>query len=149
MSVLIIMGSRSDGAIAEKVTKTLDILGVTHKTVVASAHRTPEYLMKVVKESDAKIFIGIAGLSAALPGAIASYTHRPVIGVPVSGKVNLDSILSITQMPPGVPVAAVGLDNGENAALLAGEILALHDTAVDAKIIAYREEKRKAILEDK
>ena len=149
MSVLVIMGSKSDGAIAEKVTKTLDILGVTHKTVVASAHRTPEYLMKVVKESDAKIFIGIAGLSAALPGAIASYTHHPVIGVPVSGKVNLDSILSITQMPPGIPVAAVGLDNGENAALLAGEILALHDKAVDAKILAYRETKRKAILDGK
>jgi 5-(carboxyamino)imidazole ribonucleotide mutase len=147
MSVLIIMGSKSDAAIAEKVTKTLDTLGVKHKTVVASAHRTPEYLMKIVKESDASIFIGIAGLSAALPGAIASYTHRPVIGVPVSGKVNLDSILSITQMPPGVPVAAVGLDNGENAALLAGEILALNDPSVNKKILAYREEKRKAILE--
>jgi len=147
MSVLIIMGSKSDSAIAEKAAKTLDSFGITHKTVVASAHRTPEYLMKVVKESTAKIFIGIAGLSAALPGAIASYTHRPVIGVPVSGKVNLDSILSITQMPPGVPVAAVGLDNGENAALLAAEILALNDPAIDKKIQAYREEKRKAILE--
>jgi len=149
MSVLIIMGSKSDAAVAEKVTKTLDALGVKHKTVVASAHRTPEYLMKVVKESDASIIIGIAGLSAALPGAIASYTHRPVIGVPVSGKVNLDSILSIIQMPPGVPVAAVGLDNGENAALLAGEILALNDRAVNKKILAYREEKRKAILDGK
>lgn len=149
MSVHIIMGSKSDSPIAEKVQKTLDSLGVTHKTVVASAHRTPEYLAKVVKESDAKIFIGIAGLSAALPGAIASYTHRPVIGVPVSGKVNLDSILSITQMPPGVPVAAVGLDNGENAAILAAEILALNDPVVDRKIKAYREEKRKAILEGK
>jgi 5-(carboxyamino)imidazole ribonucleotide mutase len=142
MSVLIIMGSKSDAAIAEKVTKTLDTLGVKHKTVVG-----PLNLMKIVKESDASIFIGIAGLSAALPGAIASYTHRPVIGVPVSGKVNLDSILSITQMPPGVPVAAVGLDNGENAALLAGEILALNDPSVNKKILAYREEKRKAILE--
>jgi 5-(carboxyamino)imidazole ribonucleotide mutase len=147
MSVLIIMGSKSDSAIAEKAAKTLDSFGVTYKTVVASAHRTPEHLMKVVKESDAKIFIGIAGLSAALPGAIASYTHRPVIGVPVSGKVNLDAILSITQMPPGIPVAAVGLDNGENAALLAAEILALNDPVLDRKIQAYREEKRKAILD--
>jgi len=149
MSVHIIMGSKSDSSIAEKVQKTLDSLGVTHMTVVASAHRTPDYLAKVVKESNAKIFIGIAGLSAALPGAIASYTHRPVIGVPVSGKVNLDSILSITQMPPGVPVAAVGLDNGENAAILAAEILALNDPAVDRKIQDYRDEKRRAILEGK
>jgi 5-(carboxyamino)imidazole ribonucleotide mutase len=103
--------------------------------------------MELVEKSDADIFIGVAGLAAALPGAIASHTHRPVIGVPVSGKVNLDSILSITQMPPGVPVAAVGLDNGENAAILAAEILSLADKALEARLKAYREERRRAVLE--
>lgn len=147
MSVMMILGSKSDAHVGEKVTKALDKLGIPHKTVVASAHRTPEYLMNTVKESDAKVFIGIAGLAAALPGAIASHTHRPVIGVPVSGKVNLDSILSITQMPPGIPVAAVGLDNGENAAVLAAEILALSDPVIDSRIETYREERRRKIIE--
>lgn len=147
MSVLIILGSKSDAHVGEKVTKALDLLKISYKVVVASAHRTPEYLMDLVKKSDAKIFIGVAGLAAALPGAIASHTHRPVIGVPVSGKVNLDSILSITQMPPGVPVAAVGLDNGENAAILAAEMLALSDKDLERRLMDYREERRRAILE--
>ena len=146
MSVLILMGSKSDAHVGEKVTDLLDKLKVPYRTLIASAHRTPEYLMKVVKESDAKVFIGIAGLAAALPGAIASHTHRPVIGVPVSGKVNLDSILSITQMPPGIPVAGVGLDNGENAAILAVEILSLHDGALEERLKAYREERRRAVI---
>ena len=147
MSVLLILGSKSDSPVGDKVTKALDRLKIPHKAVVASAHRTPKYLMEIVENSDASIFIGVAGLAAALPGAIASHTHKPVIGVPVSGKVNLDSILSITQMPPGVPVAGVGLDNGENAAILAAEILALSDKALEERVKAYREERRKAVLE--
>ena len=119
--------------VAEKAEKILKEFDVKYKIQVASAHRTPEYLKKIVEDSDADVFIGIAGLAAALPGSIASHTVKPVIGIPVSGKINLDSILSIIQMPPGIPVAAVGLDRGENAVLLAIEILALKD-----KLLKYR-----------
>jgi 5-(carboxyamino)imidazole ribonucleotide mutase len=92
------------------------------------------------------VFIGIAGLSAALPGTIAAHTIKPVIGVPVSGKVNLDAILSIIQMPPGIPVGAVGLDRGENAALLAVEILAVSDKKLTKKLENYRKKMREKAL---
>src|SRR3989442_15414680 len=94
------------------------------------------------------VFIAIACLSAALPGTIAAHTTRPVVGVPVSGKVNLDAILSVTQMPPGVPVAAVGLDRGENAALLAVQILALGDEGLEKKLREHREAMKRWVLED-
>jgi len=144
-SVLIIIGSKSDAQVAETATKALGELGISCRTVVASAHRTPDYLKETVLKSDADVFIAIAGLSAALPGAIASYTTRPVIGVPVSGKVNLDSILSMVQMPPGVPVAAVGLDNGTNAAILAAEMLSLKDPSITKRLEEMRARKRKEI----
>ncbi len=134
MSVHIIMGSRSDMSVAEVATSMLDRLGVEHEVSVASAHRDPEAVRTIVTSSKADVFIAIAGLSAALPGVVASHTRKPVIGVPVSGKVNLDSILSIVQMPPGVPVAAVGLDNGKNAAIMAARILALGDDALAARL---------------
>jgi 5-(carboxyamino)imidazole ribonucleotide mutase len=102
----------------------------------------------MVETSDADVFIAIAGLSAALPGAIASFTVRPVIGVPVSGKVNLDSILSIVQMPPGIPVAAVGIDRGENAALLALEIMAIKDTKLTDDLKRYRKEMADQVEKD-
>ena len=139
MSVAIIMGSGSDRAVAEMAVKTLRELGVDHTVNVCSAHRTPDELRAIVTGSGAGVFIAIAGLSAALPGAVAALTTRPVVGVPVSGKVNLDSILSIVQMPPGIPVAAVGLDRGDNAALLAAQILALSDDAVAAALKKHRE----------
>ena len=116
--VLIVMGSKSDAEICKKAQAILQRFEVTSSMHVASAHRTPERVKKLVTESDADVFIAVAGLSAALPGVVASITTKPVIGVPVSGGVNLDSILSIVQMPPGIPVAAVGLDRGDNAALL-------------------------------
>jgi len=144
-SVLIVIGSKSDAQVAEAATTTLRELGIPCKTVVASVHRTPDYLKETVLKSDADVFIAIAGLSAALPGAIASYTTRPVIGVPVSGKVNLDSILSMVQMPPGVPVAAVGLDNGTNAAILAAEMLSLKDPSIAKRLEEMRARKRKEI----
>ena len=124
VDVAVICGSASDGPVAEKVFATLNEHSVSYDYWVISAHRDPENLDDYVKGSDARVFIAIAGLSAALPGVIASKTDRPVIGVPVSGKLlGLDALLSIVQMPKGVPVACVGVDNGENAALLAIRIL--------------------------
>lgn len=146
MKIQIIMGSKSDTEIAEKAEKILKNFSVKYDIKVASAHRTPDVVEKLVKENDADVFIGIAGLAAALPGTIASHTIKPVIGVPVSGKVNLDSILSIIQMPPGIPVAAVGLDRGDNAALLAVEILSVKDDKLKKELDSYRADMRKKAL---
>ena len=140
------MGSKSDMPIAEKAKKILDEFDVDYEISVASAHRTPDVLKELVQTSDADVFIGIAGLAAALPGSIAAHTTKPVIGVPVSGKINLDSILSIIQMPPGIPVAAVGLDRGDNAALLAVAILSVKDEKLMKKLEDYRERMRKKSL---
>ena len=122
--VAVISGSLSDAAITEKVKKVLKENSVTFDEQIISAHRDPDKLDSYIKTSKAKVFIAIAGLSAALPGVIASKTDKPVIGVPVSGTLNgLDALLAIAQMPKGVPVACVGVDNGENAAHLAIRIL--------------------------
>ena len=124
--VMIICGSRSDLHIAKEVEETLKKEKIKCEVIIASAHRDPEKVKNIVEGSDAQIFIAIAGLSAALPGFIASHTEKPVIGVPVSVKLGgLDALLSIVQMPPGVPVATVGIDNGRNAAHLAIKILKL------------------------
>ena len=146
MKIQIIMGSKSDMPVAEKAKKILEEFDVEYDITVASAHRTPDVLKELVKKSDADVFIGIAGLAAALPGSIASHTIKPVTGVPVSGKLNLDSILSIIQMPPGIPVGAVGLDRGDNAALLAIEILAISNEKLSKQMQNYREEMRKKAL---
>jgi len=122
--VAIISGSTSDSPITDKVKKVLDENRVTYDAQVISAHRDPDKLDAYIKASTCKVYIAIAGLSAALPGVIASKTDKPVIGVPVSGTLNgLDALLAIAQMPKGVPVACVGVDNGENAAWLAIRIL--------------------------
>lgn len=122
--VAIIMGSKNDEHIAKRAIEVLDDAGVSWELRVLSAHRQPEELREYVKSSDADVFITIAGLSAALPGVVASLTEKPVIGVPVSAKLGgLDALLSIVQMPSGVPVACVGIDNGANAAHLALRIL--------------------------
>src|SRR5207249_2287544 len=125
VDVLVILGSKSDAEVGKKAGSILAEFGVEYEMVVASAHRTPDLLRDMIRNTTARVFIGVAGLSAALPGTIAAHTTKPVIGVPVSGKLNLDAVLSVSQMPPGVPVAAVGLDRGENAGILAVEILAL------------------------
>ncbi len=147
-AVLVILGSKSDLEVGQKASATLRKFGVESRIVVASAHRTPDRVKQMVESSDADVFIAVAGLSAALPGAIASFTIKPVIGVPVSGKVNLDSILSIVQMPPGIPVAAVGIDRGENAALLALEILAIKDEKLASALMRYREEMADQVEKD-
>ncbi len=137
--VCILMGSESDREIADKATRILKELGIDHVVYVASAHRNPEKVEGIIQETDAEIFIAIAGLAAHLPGFIASRTTRPVIGVPVSAKLGgLDSLLSIVQMPNGVPVATVGIDRGDNAALMAASILALRDEDLSGKLQARR-----------
>jgi 5-(carboxyamino)imidazole ribonucleotide mutase len=146
--VLIVMGSKSDAEICKKAQAILQKFEVTSSMHVASAHRTPERVKKLVTESDADVFIAVAGLSAALPGVVASITTKPVIGVPVSGGVNLDSILSVVQMPPGIPVAAVGLDRGDNAALLAVEILSIKEPRLRQGLERYRKEMADKVEKD-
>ena len=124
--VAIICGSASDSAIADKAKAILEYYRISFDYQVISAHRDPDKLDAYIKVCGCKVFIAIAGLSAALPGVIASKTQKPVIGVPVSGTLNgMDALLSIVQMPKGVPVACVGIDNGENAAYLAVRMLNL------------------------
>ena len=124
VDVAVILGSASDQKIADKAIDVLSKNNIQYELQILSAHRDPDELDAFVKKTDAKVFIAIAGLSAALPGVIASKTQKPVIGVPVSAKLGgLDALLSIVQMPRGVPVACVGIDNGDNAAYLAIRIL--------------------------
>ena len=124
--ICIIMGSKSDGEVVKKATDILDQMGEEYEVHVASAHRNPERVEEIVGSTDADVFIGVAGLAAHLPGFIASRTGKPVIGVPVSAKLGgLDSLLSIVQMPKGVPVATVGIDRADNAALLAVRMLSI------------------------
>jgi 5-(carboxyamino)imidazole ribonucleotide mutase len=124
VTIAILIGSESDRQIADRTIKVLDNAGIDYDIQVLSAHRNPIELEEYMQKSDAQVFIAIAGLSAALPGVVASRTKKPVIGVPVSSKLGgLDALLSIVQMPKGVPVACVGIDNGENAAYLALRIL--------------------------
>jgi 5-(carboxyamino)imidazole ribonucleotide mutase len=124
--ILILAGSKSDEEIVKKAEEVLKEAGAEYKIEYCSAHREPDRLDATIKKSDADVFICIAGLSAALPGVVASKTKKPVIGVPVSSKLGgMDALLSIAQMPKGVPVACVGIDNGANAAHLALRILNL------------------------
>ncbi|MFH1787004.1 MAG: 5-(carboxyamino)imidazole ribonucleotide mutase [archaeon] len=138
--ITIIIGSESDRPVAEKAEKILSEFGVPFQTHVASAHRTPDRLKEIVTSSKSDVFIAIAGLSAALPGAVASMTVKPVIGVPVNVKLGgLDALLAIMQMPPKVPVAAVGVDRADNAAYLAVQILSLKDKALAKKFADFRQ----------
>ena len=146
--VSIILGSKSDMPVAEKAITILRKFGIGFDIAVASAHRTPARVEELVKGSDADVFIAIAGLSAALPGSIAAFTVKPVIGVPVSGTLSLDALLSVVQLPPGIPVAAVGLDRGDNAAILAAEILAVTGEGVRKALLDYRQEQAAKVESD-
>ena len=146
--VSIILGSKSDMPVAEKAITILRKFGIKFDIAVASAHRTPARVEELVKGSESDVFIAIAGLSAALPGSIAAFTVKPVIGVPVSGALSLDALLSVVQLPPGIPVAAVGLDRGDNAAILAAEILAVTDEGVRKALIDYRKEQEAKVIAD-
>jgi len=137
--VSIIMGSKSDEHIARQIEEVFQEYGIPYEKKILSAHRNPKELELYTAKSEADIFIGVAGLAAHLPGFIASRTHKPVIGVPVNVKLGgIDSLFSIVQMPPGVPVATVGIDNGKNAAFLAIRILALVYPEVESKLIGKK-----------
>jgi len=139
--VAVIVGSRSDEELGRNIVGFLKDFGVDCDYRVLSAHRNPDELDSFVKNSDAEVFIAVAGLSAALPGVIASKTVKPVIGVPREVKLGgLDALLSTVQMPPGIPVATVGVDNWKNAAILAVEILSLKYPGLAEKLM---EERRK------
>jgi phosphoribosylaminoimidazole carboxylase PurE protein len=149
----IVVGSRSDIAAAERAMAVLDDLGVGSEIRVISAHRAPDLLTRFIGGAEARgirVFIAIAGLAAHLPGVVASQTTRPVIGVPMAGGVSdgLDALLAIVQMPKGVPVATVGVGNGENAALLAASILAVGDAALSGRLAARRASQAEAIAAD-
>ncbi|MEM2876276.1 MAG: 5-(carboxyamino)imidazole ribonucleotide mutase [Candidatus Bathyarchaeia archaeon] len=137
--VAILVGSESDRAKADEAIDVLRRFNVEYDLRVLSAHRNPKELDEYVSSSDAEIFIAIAGLSAALPGYVASRSLKPVIGVPRNVMVGgLDALLSMVQMPTGVPVACVGIDNAKNAALLAVEVLALKDRNLMEKLTEFR-----------
>ena len=149
----IVCGSRSDFPILEKAQVLLGDLGVPCELRVASAHRAPDLVARYAETAAARgirVIIAAAGGAAHLAGVIAAQTMQPVIGVPMqtSALGGLDSLLSIVQMPRGIPVATVGIGNAENAALLAVSILALSDPALAARLAAYRAAQTAAILDD-
>ncbi len=140
--VSIIMGSTSDLPVMEKAFKFLDEMQVPFEVNALSAHRTPdavETFAKGAKDRGIKVIIAGAGMAAALPGVIAASTTLPVIGVPIKGMLDgLDAMLSIIQMPPGIPVATVGVNGAQNAAILAVEIMALGNDEIAEKLAAHK-----------
>ncbi len=133
----IFVGSKSDLKYAEECAATLDGFGVPYEITVASAHRTPDLLDRKIKELDGDVgaYIAIAGMAAALPGAVASRTVKPVIGLPVSVSLaGLDALLAIVQMPPGVPVGAMAIDGAKNAAIYAVGIIASSEAGKELKL---------------
>ena len=143
VQVGILMGSDTDLEIIAEAAKVLEEFGVAYDMAVASAHRSPDYVHRLVKGADKhgiKVFIAGAGGAAHLAGVVASLTTLPVIGIPVKAKSldGLDSLLSTVQMPPGIPVATVGINSGKNAGLLAVQILATSDKGLETKLIAYK-----------
>jgi len=140
--ICLIAGSKSDAEYVKRAEEVLTKLGIKYDVAFLSAHRNHEELDIYLSNSKAEVYVAIAGLAAHLPCYISSRTLKPVIGVPINKALGgLDSLLSIVQMPRGVPVACVGIDNPENGALLAAEILALKDPALAEKIALYRRGK--------
>lgn len=136
------MGSTSDLPVMEKACKQLNDIEVPFEVLALSAHRTPEEVERFAREAEGRgvrVIIAAAGMAAALPGVIAAQTTLPVIGVPIKGMLDgLDALLSIVQMPPGIPVATVGVNGAQNAALLAVQILAQGDEALAARLKAQK-----------
>ena len=148
--VSIIMGSTSDLPVMEKAAQLLDELEIPFEINALSAHRTPAEVEKFACEAKGRglrVIIAAAGMAAALPGVIAANTTLPVVGVPIKGMLDgLDALLSIVQMPPGIPVATVGVNGSLNAALLAVQMIALSDETVAQKLAAYKEGLKKKIV---
>ena len=149
----VVGGSRSDFPILEDAVEVLDELGIPNELRVVSAHRTPDHLFRYAEEAAGRgirVIVAGAGGAAHLPGMLAAKTRLPVIGVPIPTKHlgGLDSLLSIVQMPRGVPVATVAIGNATNAALLAAAILALDDVALAERLDAWRARQTQAVLDE-
>jgi 5-(carboxyamino)imidazole ribonucleotide mutase len=149
--VSIIMGSTSDLPVMEKAAEILNDFRIPFEMNALSAHRTPEEVEKFAKNAAArgiKVIIAAAGMAAHLPGVIASMTPLPVIGVPIKASLEgLDSIFSILQMPPGIPVATVGINGAQNAGILAAQIIAAGDKSIMTEVIKYKESLKKKIVQ--
>jgi 5-(carboxyamino)imidazole ribonucleotide mutase len=152
--VVVLMGSRSDWSTMEHAVRTLERLEIPHDVRILSAHRTPEALVEYVRKADeegAQVFIAAAGGAAHLAGVVAAQTRKPVLGVPMTSSLSgVDSLLSMVQMPAGIPVPtlSVGKAGAVNAALAAAAILALSDPQVDARLEAYRRLRSERVLSD-
>lgn len=147
----ILMGSDSDLEVVSEAAKILEDLEISYEISVLSTHRAPQETANYAKSAKAKgikVLIAAAGGAAALPGSIASQTTLPVIGIPIKAKSleGLDSLLSISQMPPGVPVATVGINSAKNAGLLAAQMLALSNTKIAKRIEKYKEKLKDEVL---
>lgn len=152
MKIGIIMGSTSDFDVMKEAAIVLDSLGVEYEMEVVSAHRTPDKMYEYAKTARArglKVIIAGAGGAAHLPGMVASLTTLPVIGVPVKSKAlkGIDSLLSIVQMPGGIPVATVAINGAKNAGLLAAQILGTSDNELENRINSFREQMKSQVLE--
>ena len=155
IKVAIIMGSESDAEEMKHASEVLNELGIKNESRVISAHRTPDRLREYIlnaEKNGVKVFIGGAGMAAALPGVIAAYTHLPVLGVPIESKSlkGMDSLLSIAQMPPGIPVGtlAIGSAGSKNAGLLAAAILSVSDQEIESKLKDYRKKQSDKVRKD-
>lgn len=152
MKIAIFLGSQSDREKMKPAAELLKTFHIEFEAYVLSAHRVPEALVKTLKKTEqngAKVIIAGAGMAAHLPGVIAAHTILPVIGVPLSAKLDgMDALLSIVQMPKSIPVATVGIDNAYNAAMLATQILATSDENVKQKLISYRQVMKENFLTD-
>ena len=155
IKVAIIMGSESDAEEMKPASEVLNELGIKNESRVISAHRTPDRLREYIlnaEKNGVKVFIGGAGMAAALPGVIAAHTHLPVLGVPIESKSlkGMDSLLSIVQMPPGIPVGAlaIGSAGSKNAGLLAAAILSVSDQEIENKLKDYRKKQTDKVRKD-
>jgi 5-(carboxyamino)imidazole ribonucleotide mutase len=149
--VSIIMGSTSDLQVMKKAADFLNDMKIPFEINALSAHRTPEEVEKFAKNAESrgiKVIIAAAGMAAHLPGVIASMVKIPVIGVPIKASLDgLDSLLAIVQMPPGIPVATVGIDAAQNAGILAAQILAISDSKLAASFVTFKESLKEKIVQ--
>ena len=144
------MGSKSDLDIMNKAVDVLKSFNIDYDINVLSAHRTPHETIAFVESSDSDVFIAGAGGAAHLPGVVAGITTKPVIGEPIKASISIagiDSLLSIVQMPPGVPVATVGVDGAKNAGILAAQMLGISNQAIQDQLTAFKKEQREMVLD--